>query len=31
MALAIATCRAFPTIKRALGYAVSCSQIAVRV
>jgi alkylhydroperoxidase family enzyme len=31
MALAIATCRTFPTIKRALGYAVSCSQVAVRV
>lgn len=31
MALAIATCRVFPTIKRALGYAVSCSAMAVRV
>ena len=31
MALAIATCRVFPTIKRALGYAVSCSAAAVRV
>jgi len=31
MALAIATCRVFPTIKRALGYAVSCSAVAVRV
>jgi alkylhydroperoxidase family enzyme len=31
MALAIASCRAFPTIKRALGYAVSCSAVAVRV
>lgn len=31
MALAIATCRVFPTIKRALGYAVSCSEVDVRV
>jgi len=31
MALAIATCRVFPTIKRALGYAVSCSAVAVRL
>lgn len=31
MALAIATCRVFPTIKRALDYAVSCSTVAVRV
>jgi alkylhydroperoxidase family enzyme len=31
MALAIATCRVFPVIKRALGYAVHCSQVAVRV
>ena len=31
MALAIATCRVFPTIKRALGYAVSCSAVTVRV
>jgi alkylhydroperoxidase family enzyme len=31
MALAIASCRTFPTIKRALGYAVSCSEVAVRV
>jgi len=31
MALAIASCRTFPTIKRALGYAVSCSAVAVRV
>ncbi len=31
MALAIATCRVFPTIKRVLGYAVSCSAVAVRV
>jgi alkylhydroperoxidase family enzyme len=31
MALAIAVCRTFPTIKRALGYAVSCSEVTVRV
>jgi alkylhydroperoxidase family enzyme len=31
MALAIATCRVFPTIKRALGYAVSCSAVPVHV
>jgi alkylhydroperoxidase family enzyme len=31
MALAIASCRVFPIIKRALGYAVSCSAVAVRV
>jgi alkylhydroperoxidase family enzyme len=31
MALAIATCRVFPTLKRALGFAVSCSAVAVRV
>jgi alkylhydroperoxidase family enzyme len=31
MALAIATCRTFPTVKRALGYAVSCSEVTVRV
>jgi alkylhydroperoxidase family enzyme len=31
MALAIASCRTFPTVKRALGYAVSCSAVAVRV
>jgi len=31
MALAIATCRVFPTVKRALGYAISCSAVAVRV
>jgi alkylhydroperoxidase family enzyme len=31
MALAIASCRTFPTIKRALGYAVSCSAVTVRV
>lgn len=31
MALAIASCRVFPTVKRALGYAVSCSAMAVHV
>jgi alkylhydroperoxidase family enzyme len=31
MALAIATCRVFPTVKRALGYAVSCSAVPVHV
>jgi alkylhydroperoxidase family enzyme len=31
MALAIASCRTFPITKRALGYAVSCSDVAVRV
>lgn len=31
MALGIASCRTFPTIKRALGYAVSCSEVAVQV
>ena len=31
MALAIATCRVFPVTKRALGYAVSCSKVAVHV
>jgi AhpD family alkylhydroperoxidase len=31
MALAIASCRVFPVTKRALGYAVSCSKVAVRV
>jgi hypothetical protein len=30
MALAIATCRVFPTIKHALGYSISCSEVAVR-
>jgi hypothetical protein len=29
MALAIASCRTFPMVKRALGYAVSCSEVAV--
>ena|SRR5579871_1191573 len=31
MALAIASCRVFPIVKRTLGYAVSCSQVAVHV
>jgi len=31
MALAIASCRVFPITKRALGYAVSCSEVAIRV
>ena len=31
MALAIASCRTFPITKRALGYAVSCSNVAIRV
>ena len=31
MALAIASCRVFPTVKRALGYAESCSAVAVRI
>lgn len=31
MALAIASCRVFPITKRALGYAVSCSQTAIHV
>jgi alkylhydroperoxidase family enzyme len=31
MALAIASSRTFPTVKRALGYAVHCSEVAVRV
>ena len=31
MALAIASCRVFPITKRALGYAISCSQVAMRV
>lgn len=29
LALAIAICRVFPTTKRALGYATSCSQVAI--
>jgi hypothetical protein len=31
LALAIASCRVFPTVKRALGYAVSCSTVPVTV
>lgn len=31
MALAIASCRVFPVTKRALGYAVSCTAMAVHV
>jgi len=31
LALAIATCRLFPTVKRALGYATSCSLVKVDV
>jgi alkylhydroperoxidase family enzyme len=31
MALAITSCRVFPVTKRALGYAVSCSKVAVSV
>jgi alkylhydroperoxidase family enzyme len=31
MALALASCRAFPTVKRALGYAIRCSAVTVRV
>ncbi|MEX2138035.1 MAG: hypothetical protein WD894_02150 [Pirellulales bacterium] len=31
MAMAIASCRTFPMVKRALGYAVSCSEVAVSV
>jgi alkylhydroperoxidase family enzyme len=31
MALAIASCRVFPTTKRALGYAVSCSEVGIAV
>jgi alkylhydroperoxidase family enzyme len=31
MALAIASCRVFPITKRALGYAVRCSDVAIRV
>jgi alkylhydroperoxidase family enzyme len=30
LALAIASSRTFPTVKRALGYAISCSKVAVR-
>ena len=31
LALAIAVCRVFPTTKRALGYATSCSRVAIHV
>jgi alkylhydroperoxidase family enzyme len=31
LALAIAACRTFPVTKRALGFAVSCSEVAVSV
>jgi alkylhydroperoxidase family enzyme len=31
LALAIATCRVFPTLKRALGFAQSCSAVKVEV
>jgi alkylhydroperoxidase family enzyme len=31
LALAIAVCRIFPTTKRALGYATSCSRVAIQV
>lgn len=31
LALAFASCRAFPIIKRTLGFAVSCSEVAVQV
>ena len=31
MALAIAVCRIFPTVKRGLGYATSCSKVTVHV
>jgi alkylhydroperoxidase family enzyme len=31
LAMAIATCRVFPTLKRALGHATSCSQVKVEV
>ena len=31
LALAIASCRTFPVTKRVLGYAVSCSDVAVHV
>lgn len=31
LALAIATCRVFPTLKRALGHAQSCSAVKVEV
>jgi alkylhydroperoxidase family enzyme len=31
LALAIATCRVFPTLKRGLGHAVSCQRVEIRV
>ena len=31
MALAVAVCRIFPTVKRGLGYATSCSKVTVQV
>lgn len=31
LALAIATCRAFPIIKRALGYGRSCAAVPIRL
>lgn len=31
LALGIASCRIFPTTKRALGYATSCAQVAVEI
>jgi alkylhydroperoxidase family enzyme len=31
LALAIASCRIFPTTKRALGYATSCSRVSIEV
>ncbi len=31
LALGIASCRTFPTVKRALGYAVSCSAVPLSV
>lgn len=31
LALAIASARVFPVTKRALGYALSCSKVEVRV
>lgn len=30
LALAIASCRVFPTTKRALGYAISCERVSVQ-
>jgi alkylhydroperoxidase family enzyme len=31
LAIAIGVCRVFPTVKRALGYAVSCAAVEVKV